>query len=46
MQCSVSIEMSREVVQAVTSVWTEEGDGARVRRSIGRPEVVNFNKLN
>ena len=31
--------MSREVIRKVLSVEQDEGVGARVRRSIGRPEV-------
>ncbi len=31
--------MSRTVTKVVTSVWQDEGVGARVRRSVGRREV-------
>lgn len=31
--------MAREVTKSLLSVWTDEGKGAKVRRSIGRPEV-------
>ncbi|ELU08903.1 hypothetical protein CAPTEDRAFT_178317 [Capitella teleta] len=31
--------MSRCVTKSVLSVWTNEGVGARVRRSVGRPEL-------
>ena len=34
--------MSRTLTKVVTSVWQDEGVGARVRRSVGRPEVSNF----
>ena len=34
--------MSRSVTKAVLSRWTDEGVGARVRRSVGRPEVNSF----
>lgn len=34
--------MSRTVVKSVLSQWQSEGRGARVRRSIGRPELKNF----
>jgi redox-sensitive bicupin YhaK (pirin superfamily) len=33
---------SRRVAQTLLSVWQDEGAGARVRRSIGRPELRNF----
>ncbi len=32
-------KISRTIKKAVTSVWQDEGVGARVRRSVGRPEV-------
>jgi hypothetical protein len=32
-------KMSRTVIKSVLSKWQDEGAGARVRRSIGRPEV-------
>lgn len=32
----------REVIKDITSVEQGEGAGARVRRSIGRPELRNF----
>ena len=34
--------MSRTLTKAVTNVWQDEGVGARVRRSVGRPEVSCF----
>ena len=37
--------MAREVVKTVTSVWTNEGKGVKVRRSIGRPEVFQSTSL-
>lgn len=33
------INMSRTVTKTVLSKWQDEGVGARVRRSVGRPEV-------
>ena len=36
--------MSRTLTKAVTSVWQDEGVGARVRRSVGRPEVSYFSE--
>lgn len=32
--------MSKTVTKSVLSQWQSEGKGARVRRSIGRPEVM------
>ena len=32
----------REVSQVVLSKWQGEGRGARVRRSVGRPELTNL----
>ena len=37
--------MSRTVVKVVVSRWQDEGVGARVRRSVGRPEVCKLDKL-
>jgi len=34
--------LSRVVTKSVVSKWQDEGVGARVRRSIGRPELKNF----
>ena len=36
--------MSRTLTKAVTSVWQDEGVGASVRRSVGRPEVSYFSE--
>ena len=36
---------SKTVTQCVPSVETDEGDGAIVRRSIGRPEVGTWFRL-
>lgn len=33
---------SKSVIQTVESRWQSEGRGARVRRSIGRPELRNL----
>ncbi len=35
-------KISRTIKKAVTSVWQDEGVGARVRRSVGRPEVSHY----
>jgi hypothetical protein len=35
-------KMSRTVTKSVLSKWQDEGVGARVRRSIGRPELKNL----
>eukprot|EP01138_Halocafeteria_seosinensis_P010312 gb/GECG01010530.1/.p1 GENE.gb/GECG01010530.1/~~gb/GECG01010530.1/.p1 ORF type:complete len:359 (+),score=45.72 gb/GECG01010530.1/:1-1077(+) len=37
-----ALENPRKVVQSVESRWQGEGQGARVRRSIGRPELKNL----
>ena len=43
MQETFKIKMaSRSVKKAVLSKWQSEGRGARVRRSIGRPELRNL----
>jgi len=34
--------MSRKVSKAVLSQWQDEGDGAKVRRSVGRPELKDL----
>ena len=34
--------MARSVEKSVLSKWQDEGLGARVRRSIGRPEVITI----
>ena len=38
--------MSRTVVKVVVSRWQDEGVGARVRRSVGRPEVCKLENFN
>ncbi len=39
-------KISRTLKKAVTSVWQDEGVGARVRRSVGRPEVSHLSLVN
>lgn len=40
-----SLQKPRTITQAVESQWQGEGQGARVRRSIGRPELKNLGML-